>query len=67
MSEEETRFNLVKILQATTSNLKEAFPEAQTYLLELSKEELQARLKPGQALKIAETLLEKISFDEDSQ
>jgi hypothetical protein len=63
----EPEFNLSKILKETTNNLKEEFPEAQAYLLELSKEELQARLTSAQALKIAETLLEKIGFKAGSR
>ncbi len=62
MLKNDPEFNLSKILEGTTNNLKEAFPDVQSYLLELSKEELQVRLTPGQALKIAETLLEKIGF-----
>lgn len=60
-------FNLSKILDKTTNKLKEAFPDAQKYLLELSKEELQTRLTSGQALGVAETLLEKIGFKTDSR
>jgi hypothetical protein len=62
-----SQFNLAKILEETTNKLKETHPEAQEYLLELSKEELQARLTPSQALKIAETLLEKVGFKADSK
>lgn len=60
-------FNLSKILDATTNRLKEAFPDAQKYLLELSKEELQTHLTSGQALRVAETLLEKIGVKADSR
>jgi hypothetical protein len=65
--EKESKFNLAKILEETTNKLKETFPDVQTYLLELSKEELQSRLTSGQALQIAETLLEKIGFKADSK
>jgi thymidylate synthase ThyX len=60
-------FNLSKILDETTNKLKEAFPDAQKYLLELSKEELQTRLTSGQALEVAKTLLEKIGVKADSR
>lgn len=60
-------FNLAKILEEKTKKLKKAYPKAQEYLLELSKEELQRRLTSSQALKIAETLLEKIEFKDDSR
>jgi hypothetical protein len=58
--EKKSEFNLSKILDKTTNKLKRAFPDAQKYLLELSKEELQTSLTPSQALEIAKTLLEKI-------
>lgn len=61
------QFNLAKILEETTNKLKETYPKAQEYLLELSKEELQTRLTSGQALEIAETLLEKVGFKADSR
>jgi hypothetical protein len=59
-------FNLSKILNETTNKLKEAFPDAQKYLLKLSRKELQIRLTSSQALGVAETLLEKIEFKADS-
>lgn len=65
--EKDSQFNLAKILEETTNKLKETYPEAQEYLLELSKEELQTRLTSGQALEIAETLLEKVGFKADSR
>jgi hypothetical protein len=65
--EKKPEFNLFKILDETTNKLKEAFPDAQKYLLELSKEELQTRLTSGQALGVAETLLEKIGVKADSR
>jgi len=65
--EKKSKFNLSKILDETTNKLKEAFPDAQKYLLELSKEELQTRLTSGQALEIAKTLLEKMGVKADSR
>jgi hypothetical protein len=65
--EKKPEFNLSKILDKTTNKLKEAFPDAQKYLFELSKEELQTRLTSGQALKVAETLLEKMGVKADSR
>jgi len=65
--EKDSQFNLAKILEETTNKLKDTYPEAQEYLLELSKEELQTRLTSGQALEIAETLLEKVGFRADSR
>jgi thymidylate synthase ThyX len=62
-----SEFDLSKILDETTNKLKEAFPDAQKYLLELSKEELQARLTSGQAFEVAKTLLEKIGVKADSR
>lgn len=64
---EKPEINLSKILEETTNKLKEAFPDAQKYLLELSKEELQTHLTSGQALEIAEVLLKKIEVKEDSR
>ena len=64
--EKDSQFNLAKILKETTNKLKETYPKAQEYLLELSKEEMQTRLTSGQALEIAETLLEKVGFKADS-
>jgi hypothetical protein len=64
--EKKSEFNLSKILDETTSKLKKAFPDAQKYILELSKEELQTRLTQGQALEVAETLLKKIGVEADS-
>ncbi len=61
------KLNLFKILDETTIALKEKFPEAQTYLLELSKDDLQTRLTSGQALKIAEDILKKMGFKAESQ
>lgn len=61
------KFNLSKILDETTNKLKEAFSDAQKYLLELSKEELQTRLTSGQAFEIAKTLLEKMGVEADSR
>jgi len=60
-------FNLSEILDQTTSKLKVSFPDAQKYLLELSREELQTRLTAGQALRVAETLLEKMAVKVDSR
>jgi len=65
--EKKSKFNLSKILDETTNKLKEAFPDAQKYLLELSKEELQTRLTSGQALEVAKTLLEKMTVKADSR
>jgi len=65
--EKKPEFNLSKILEETTNKLKGAFPDAQKYLLELSKEELLTHLTSGQALGIAETLLEKIGVKADSR
>ena len=65
--EKDFKFNLAKILEETTNKLKEKYPRAQKYLLELSKEKLQTRLTSGQAIEIAETLLVKIGFKADSR
>ena len=65
--EKDFKFNLAKILEETTNKLKETYPLAQEYLLELSKEELRTRLTSGQAIEIAETLLAKIGFKADSR
>jgi intein-encoded DNA endonuclease-like protein len=65
--EKKPEFNLSKILNETTNELKKAFPDAHKYLLELSREELQTRLTPGQALEVAKTLLEKIGVKADSR
>lgn len=64
--ENNSKFNLEKILKETTKKLREAFPEAQAYLLSLSIEELQIRLTSTQAQKIAVTLLEKTGFTVES-
>lgn len=61
--EKDSQFNLTEILGETSSKLKESYPEAQEYLLELSQEELQTRLTPSQCLEIAKTLLEKVGFE----
>jgi len=65
--EKDFKINLANILEETSNKLKETYPEAQEYLLELSKEELQTHLTSGQALEIAETLLEKIGFKAESR
>jgi oligoendopeptidase F len=64
---EKSKFDLSKILNETTDKLKETFPDAQKYLLELSKEELQARLTSGKALEVARTLLEKMGVRVNSE
>lgn len=66
MSEEST-FDLEKIIFDSTEELKKISGEAQEYLLSLATEELQTRLTAGRAREIAQTLLEKISEEEDSQ
>jgi hypothetical protein len=65
--EKKSEFNLSKILDETTNKLREASPDAQKYLLELSKEELQTRLTSSQALEIAGKLLEKMGIKVDSR
>ena len=62
-----SEFNLSKILNETTNKLKEEFPDAQKYLLKLSKEKLQTRLTSGQALEVAKALLEKMGVKADSR
>jgi hypothetical protein len=64
---EKSKFDLSKILNETTDKLKETFPDAQKYLLELSKEELQTRLTSGKALEVARTLLEKMGVRVNSE
>jgi len=64
--ENNSEFNLEEILKETTKKLKETFPEAQTHLLSLSNEELQIRLTPTQAQRIAIDLLEKIGYKVDA-
>ena len=62
----DSKFNIEEILKESTQKLKEKFPEAQVYLLSLSSEELQIRLTPTQAERMAATLLEKIGYKADS-
>ena len=62
----DNKFNLEEILKESTKKLKEKFPEAQIYLLSLSSEELQTRLTPTQAERIAATLLEKTGYKADT-
>ena len=61
-----SKFNLEEILEESTKELKEKFPEAQAYLLSLSNEELQTHLTQTQAERIAALLLEKTGYKADS-